>query len=161
MMHAAIDVGIARAALEDGADFVRDRTRPWREAEQERAAEEPHVIRRFGELKVRLDALEALLERAGAAIDAARSAPQLTDENTAAASLAVAAVKALSQELAVEIASGVLELAGTSATDERWGLDRHWRNVRVHSLHDPARWKYVHIGNDFLNGVLPPRSELL
>jgi SfnB family sulfur acquisition oxidoreductase len=161
VIHAAIDVGIARAALEDGAKFVRTRARPWREAEQDTAAEEPHVIRRFGELKVRLDALEAMLERAARTIDIAREAPALTDENTAEASLAVAGVKALSQELAVEIASGVLELAGTSATDQRHGLDRHWRNVRVHTLHDPARWKYVHIGNEFLNGVRPPRSELL
>jgi alkylation response protein AidB-like acyl-CoA dehydrogenase len=73
----------------------------------------------------------------------------------------VAAAKALAQELAVEIASGALELAGTSSADQRHGLDRHWRNVRVHTLHDPARRKYVHIGNEFLNSVRPPRSELL
>lgn len=73
---------------------------------------------------------------------------------------AVAGVKALSQELAIEIANGVLELAGTSATDEKYGLDRHWRNLRVHSLHDPARWKYVHIGNHFLNAVPPPNDDL-
>ena len=160
LLHAAIDVGIARAALEDGAEFVRTRTRPWREAADARAADEPHLVRRFGELQVRLDALEALLERGAAQVDAALEAPRVTTENAAAASLAVASIKAFSQELAVEIASGVLELAGTSATDEAHGLDRHWRNVRAHSLHDPARWKYVHIGNALLNGVLPPPNDL-
>lgn len=160
-LHAAIDVGIARAALEDGAEFVRTRTRPWFEAPSERASEEPHVLRRFGELSARLHAIEALLERAARTIDAALAAPELTDESTAAASLAVAETKALTQELAVEIASGIFELAGTSATDGAHGLDRHWRNVRTHSLHDPARWKYHHVGNHLLNGVLPPRNQLL
>ena len=94
------------------------------------------------------------------AIDAAGAAPELTEGLAATASLAVAGAKALAQELAVEIASGVLELAGTSATDARHGLDRHWRNVRVHTLHDPARWKYVHIGNHLLNGVMPMTNDL-
>src|SRR5689334_4567793 len=53
-LHAAVDVGVARAALEDGAEFVRTRSRPWFEAGVHRAAEEPHVIRRFGELTARV-----------------------------------------------------------------------------------------------------------
>ncbi|SHM62970.1 SfnB family sulfur acquisition oxidoreductase [Cryptosporangium aurantiacum] len=160
-LHAAIDVGIARAALEDGAAFVRDRSRPWFESGLDQAADEPHVLRRFGELTTRLHALEALLERGARLVDEALAAPELTDENTAAATLAVAEAKALAQELAPEIASGIFELAGTSATDEAHDLDRHWRNVRTHSLHDPARWKYVHIGNHLLNGVNPPRLGVL
>ncbi|MGH3584120.1 MAG: acyl-CoA dehydrogenase family protein, partial [Mycobacterium sp.] len=40
-------------------------------------------------------------------------------------------------------------------------LDRHWRNVRTHSLHDPARWKYVHLGNHTLRGARPPRLGLV
>ncbi|TQS46206.1 hypothetical protein [Cryptosporangium phraense] len=47
-LHAAIDIGIARAALEDGAAFVRQRSRPWFESGLDAAADEPHVQRRFG-----------------------------------------------------------------------------------------------------------------
>ena len=65
------------------------------------------------------------------------------------------------EEFAVEIASGVLELTGASGTGLEYALDRHWRNVRVHSLHDPARWKYVHLGNHTLRGTLPPRRGVL
>lgn len=160
-LHTAVDVGIARAALEDGAAFVRTRSRPWFEAAVDNAADEPHIVRRFGELTARLYALEALLSRGGALIDDALAAPELTREAAAEASLTVAAAKALAQEFAVEIASGVLELAGASATDGKYALDRHWRNVRVHSLHDPARWKYVHLGNHTLRGTLPPRLGVL
>ena len=149
-LHAAVDIGIARAALEDGARFVTTKTRPWFEAGVDSAAEEPHVVRRFGELTARLYALEALLARGAGLVDEALAAPELTREAAASASLNVAAAKALAQEFAVEIASGVFELAGASATDAGYALDRHWRNVRVHSLHDPARWKYVHLGNHTL-----------
>ena len=163
-LHTAVDVGIARAALEDGAEFVRTRARPWREAVDagvERADEEPHVVRRFGELTARLYALEALLARGTAIIDEAYAQPELTRDIAAEATLTVAAAKALAQEFAVEIASGIFELTGASGTDAAHNLDRHWRNVRTHSLHDPARWKYVHLGNHTLHGTKPPRLGLV
>jgi alkylation response protein AidB-like acyl-CoA dehydrogenase len=160
-LHAAVDIGIARAALEDGARFVSTKSRPWFEAGVDRAADEPHVVGRFGELTARLYALEALLAQGAQRVDEALALPELTREAAAAASLKVAAAKALAQEFAVEIASGVLELAGASATDRGYALDRHWRNVRVHSLHDPARWKYVHLGNHTLHGTKPPRLGVL
>jgi SfnB family sulfur acquisition oxidoreductase len=160
-LHAAVDIGIARAALEDGARFVTTKSRPWFEAEVDNAADEPHVVRRFGELTARLYALEALLAQGTALVDAALAEPEVTRDAAAAASLKVAAAKALAQEFAVEIASGIFELAGASATDRGHALDRHWRNVRVHSLHDPARWKYVHLGNFALHGTKPPRLGVL
>lgn len=163
-LHAAIDIGIARAALEDGAHFVRTTSRPWKEAVLAgvtSAAEEPHVVRRFGELTARLYALEALLARGTAIIDAGQSEAELSRDTAAAASLTVAAAKALAQEYAVEIASGIFELTGASGTDSAVNLDRHWRNVRTHSLHDPARWKYVHLGNHTLHGTRPPRLGLV
>ena len=160
-LHAAVDIGIARAALEDGARFVTTKSRPWFEADVDSAADEPHVVRRFGELTARLYALEALLAQGAGLVDAAVAEPELTRESAAEASLKVAAAKALAQELAVEIASGIFELTGTSATDGKYALDRHWRNVRVHSLHDPARWKYVHLGNHTLHGTKPPRLGVL
>jgi alkylation response protein AidB-like acyl-CoA dehydrogenase len=169
-LHAAIDIGIARAALEDGAEFVRTKSRPWKEALDagiERAADEPHVVRRFGEFTARLYALEALLAAGTALIDEgysmgpAGAQPEPSRELATEATLKVAAAKALAQEFAVEIASGIFELAGTSSTDGAVNLDRHWRNVRTHSLHDPARWKYVHLGHHTLSGAHPPRIGLV
>jgi alkylation response protein AidB-like acyl-CoA dehydrogenase len=163
-LHAAIDIGIARAALEDGAEFVRTKSRPWKEALDagiERATDEPHVVRRFGEFTARLYALEALLAAGTALIDEGYARPEPSRELATEATLKVAAAKALAQEFAVEIASGIFELAGTSATDGAVNLDRHWRNVRTHSLHDPARWKYVHLGRHTLSGANPPRIGLV
>lgn len=55
----------------------------------------------------------------------------------------------------------LFELAGSRATLREHNLDRHWRNARTHTLHDPVRWKYPAIGNYLLNGVLPPRRGTL
>ncbi|OCB60028.1 acyl-CoA dehydrogenase [Mycobacterium vulneris] len=163
-LHAAVDIGVARAALEDGAEFVRTRSRPWKEAVLAgvtRADEEPHVVRRFGELTARLYALEALLGHGTALVDEGLAEAELSRDTAARASLQVAGAKALAQEYAVEIASAIFELTGTSGTDSAANLDRHWRNVRTHSLHDPARWKYVHLGNHTLHGTRPPRLGLV
>ncbi|OLP00514.1 acyl-CoA dehydrogenase [Mycolicibacterium porcinum] len=163
-LHAAVDIAIARAALEDGAEFVRTRSRPWKEAVLAgvaRADEEPHVVRRFGELTARLYALEALLAHGTAVVDEGLAEAELSRDTAARASLQVAGAKALAQEYAVEIASTIFELTGTSGTDSATNLDRHWRNVRTHSLHDPAHWKYVHLGNHTLHGTRPPRLGLV
>ena len=58
---------------------------------------------------------------------------------------------------ALEASEKLFELAGSSATRAAHNLDRHWRNARTHTLHDPVRWKYYALGNYYLNGVPPPR----
>ncbi|PQA48256.1 SfnB family sulfur acquisition oxidoreductase, partial [Amnimonas aquatica] len=73
------------------------------------------------------------------------------------ASLRVAEAKILSTEVALLATNKLFELSGTSSTLEEYNLDRHWRNARTHTLHDPVRWKYHIIGNYVLNGVNPPR----
>jgi SfnB family sulfur acquisition oxidoreductase len=159
IMHAAIDVGIARNALEDGAAFVRTKARPWFESGLDTAAEEPHIIQQFGRLSVKLYAAEELLRKAGRALDVA--ARDINANTAADASLAVASAKAFGGDVAVEIANELFSLAGTRSADDRYNLHRHWRNARTHTLHDPNRWKYQHVGNFILNGVRPPNHGLL
>ncbi|MFB9279826.1 SfnB family sulfur acquisition oxidoreductase [Cohnella cellulosilytica] len=151
IMHAAVDLGIAQAALEDAAAFVREHTRPAYGNGAASAAEEPDLIRRFGELGIRLQAGEALLDRAADAVDAARA--ELNAETAGRAALTVDSAKWLITETAVEIANALFEVAGTSSMDRKHNYDRHWRNVRIHTLHDPARLKLHHVGKWFLNGV--------
>jgi alkylation response protein AidB-like acyl-CoA dehydrogenase len=155
----AIAVGIARDALQDAAAFVRDRTRRWVDAEQERAADEPHLLHAFGELTVRVEAAEALLATAAGALDEAQASG--AEPAVVRASLAVAAAKAYGGEVAVQVASDLFALTGTAAADDRRNLHRHWRNARTITLHDPARWKYHHIGNHTVNGTPPPQASLI
>jgi SfnB family sulfur acquisition oxidoreductase len=154
IIQAAVDTGIAQAAIAETIQFVREKSRPWTDSGLDRASDDPYTIQRIGDLTVRLHATEALLDRAGLAVDRAVANP--TADSVAAAQIAVAESKIFSTELAIEATNRLFELAGTRSTLAEHNLDRHWRNARTHTLHDPVRWKYAIVGNHALNGVNPP-----
>ncbi len=158
LIQAAIDAGIARGAIDDAIDFVKTRARPWIDAKVERASDDLYVIADIGKLKIELHAAEALLRKAGQVLDQVSAAP-LTAESAARASIAVAEAKVLTTEISLLASEKLLELAGSRATLAEFNLDRHWRNARVHTLHDPVRWKYHAVGAYRLNGTLPNRHS--
>lgn len=158
LIQAAIDAGIARGALEDTISFVRERSRPWIDAKVERASDDLYVIADIGKLKIELHAAEALLRKAGQVLDQVSAAP-ITAQSAARASIAVAEAKVLTTEISLLASEKLFELAGSRATLAEFNLDRHWRNARVHTLHDPVRWKYHAVGAYHLNGTLPARHS--
>ncbi|PDS43633.1 SfnB family sulfur acquisition oxidoreductase [Rhizobium anhuiense] len=159
IIHAGVDLGIARAAFAETLDFVRTKSRPWMDSGLDRASDDPLTIAKVGQIAIRLEAATALVERAGHKVDAAQV--ETTEEKVVEATLAVAAAKVLTTEVAIEAANTLFELAGTSSVQTGLNLDRHWRNARTHTLHDPVRWKYHVVGNYHLNGVTPPKNGAL
>jgi SfnB family sulfur acquisition oxidoreductase len=159
ILHSAILAGIARAAFRDTVDFVRTRTRPFPDAGVEHGYEDPLLIQEFGRAVALHHGAEALLFRAAGMVD--KSSAEPSAEAMAAASIAVAEAKAMVTESSLVITNKLFELAGTSATLEKHGLDRHWRNARTHTLHDPVRWKYQAIGDYHLNGIAPARRSYI
>ncbi|MBI6944352.1 SfnB family sulfur acquisition oxidoreductase [Pseudomonas putida] len=158
LIQAAIDAGIAEAAIEDTIRFVREKSRPWIEAKVERASDDPYVIADIGRLKLELHAAQALLRRAARVLDEVNAAP-IDAAAAARASIAVAEAKVLTTEISLQASEKLFELAGSRATLAEFNLDRHWRNARVHTLHDPVRWKYHAVGAYHLNGTLPARHS--
>jgi SfnB family sulfur acquisition oxidoreductase len=159
IIQAAVDLGIARAALKDTIDFVQHKARPWMDAGVERASDDPLTIAKIGQIAIRIDAAAALLEQSGKKVDAAQVDP--TEEAVIAATLAVAGAKVLTTEIAIDATNWLFELAGTQSARTGYNFDRHWRNARTHTLHDPVRWKFHVVGNYLLNGVAPPRNGAL
>jgi SfnB family sulfur acquisition oxidoreductase len=164
LVHAAIEVGIAGGALADAKEFLRTVARPFSEAARggwaQTAAEDPHTLLRYGRLSTQVQAAEELLRWAARELTAIGIAP--TDGATAArGSLAVAKAKAFGSETAVHVASELFALSGATAADTRHGLDRHWRNARTHSIHDPVDWKYHHVAAYEVSGTLPPNHQQL
>lgn len=164
LVHAAIEVGIAGGALRDAGWFLREKSRPFFEAVRqgwaERAADDPHTVYEFGQLATRVAAAEALLKDAALVLDETDLLPD-DPEDAARASVAVAKAKAFGSDTAVEAGSKLFALTGTSAADAKHNLDRHWRNARTHSVHDPVTWKYHHVGAFELTGTLPPNHGQL
>lgn len=163
LVHTAIEAGIAGAALRDARAYLRSTARPSTEAIRAghgSAAEDPHVRHRYGRLAARVRAAEALLESAAHTLESIGLVPSSADEATRG-SLTVAAAKAFASEVAVEAGSELFTLCGTSSAASKWDLDRHWRNARTHSIHDPLDWKYAHIGAYELSDVRPPNHGQL
>ncbi len=154
VLHAAIDTGLARGALDAGV-AAAGRARPWFEAGVEHAEDDPLLIQVAGQLEVVVRSAEALLDRAARCIDAAEADP--TDRLLVDASIATAVAKVAASQAATEVASRVFELGGTRAAAADLNLARFWRDARTHTLHDPERWKLQHIGRWTLSTTPPPR----
>ncbi|TWB58455.1 SfnB family sulfur acquisition oxidoreductase [Rhizobium sp. ERR 922] len=159
IIHAGVDLGIARAAFAETLDFVKTRSRPWMDSGVDRASDDPLTIAKIGQIAIRLEAAAATIERAGRKVDAAQV--ETTEKRVVEATLAVAAAKVLTTEIAIEATNTLFELAGTASVKLDLNLDRHWRNARTHTLHDPVRWKYHVVGNYHLNDVIPPKNGAL
>ena len=154
-IQAAVDAGIARGAIEETIQYVRLHTRPWVDSGLEKATDDPYTIASIGELKIKLRAAEAVLDLAGDAIDQVIAEPGEQSANEA--TLLVAEAKVLTTEIALLAANRLFELSGTRSTLSELNLDRHWRNARTHTLHDPVRWKFNLIGQYYLNNKNLPR----
>lgn len=158
LIQASIDQGIAQGAFEDALQYVREKTRAWMHSGVEHAWQDPYIIQEFGELKVELDAAHEVLLEAAKLLDSFKN-QEITEAISAQASVAVARAKILTTEAALNASERLLELAGSSSARAQHNLDRHWRNARVHTLHDPVRWKYHLLGNYLLNGRYPQRHQ--
>jgi SfnB family sulfur acquisition oxidoreductase len=154
-IQAAVDAGIARGAIEETIRYVREHARPWIDANQDKATDDHYTIAAIGDLKIKLRAAEAVLDLAADQLQVAVKHPN--EDTVAEASILVAEAKVLTTEIAILAANKLFELGGTRSTLAEHNLDRHWRNARTHTLHDPVRWKYYAVGNYFLNGIKPPR----
>jgi len=156
LIQAAIDAGIAQGALDEALAFIHSSSRPWVDAGVSRNADDPYILADVGRISTELSAANALLVRAARVLDSID--PQaLTAAHCARASIAVAEAKVLTTEIALKASEKLLEWSGSRGTLLKHGLDRHWRNARTHTLHDPVRWKTHAIGNYYLNDVLPAR----
>jgi SfnB family sulfur acquisition oxidoreductase len=158
VLHAALDVGIARGAL-DAAVTAVAKARPWFESDVDTAAAEPLLVQQAGELEITVRGAEALLRDAARAVDDAERA--ISDDSTARASVATAIARAAGARASVEAASTLFELGGTRSAAGALNLSRYWRDARTHTLHDPTRWKVQHVGRWVLSGTPPPRHGQL
>lgn len=161
--HAAIDAGIARSALFDAIHYARTKARPVYESGVDRATDDHYVLLAVGEMSVLVNSAHAMLTRAANILDIATSADgdvsrSDLDQRFIEASIAVAEAKAVSNNASLKVSEMVYSVGGASATLRKYNLDRHWRNARTHTTHDPVAYKYRAIGEYLLNDKPPPIS---
>ncbi|BBY14759.1 acyl-CoA dehydrogenase family protein [Mycolicibacterium litorale] len=159
-IHAVV-AGILANVVEDGIALLESRERNFSHAVAERPTDDPLLQRQLGELASTAYIARAAVLDAAALIGAATdSAVDGVPDATLAqeAQLAVAKVKVHLDRVAPEAATRLLELGGASASSRKRNLDRHWRNIRTITLHNPVAYKARVIGENLLHGTPVPAN---
>ncbi|WP_120337236.1 acyl-CoA dehydrogenase family protein [Cryobacterium soli] len=155
-------LGITQGALETAAEYTRSSTRAWPYGgdNKERATDEWYLLEGYGQLQSKLWADEAIADRAGAEISQVLHEPRedLSPRRRGEIAVLIAAAKLRAIEDGLETTSKIYELTGARATANSVGLDIFWRNLRTHSLHDPAAYKKREVGQYVLLNEVPEPS---
>lgn len=157
-IHAVV-AGILAGVVDDGVALLRSRDRSFSHALSERPTDDPLYQKQLGELAATAYIARAVVLDAASAIEAATVTDGVPDAQLAAeAQLKVAKVKVHLDDVAPEAATRLLELGGASAASRQRNLDRHWRNIRTITLHNPVAYKVRVIGQNLLHGTPVPAN---
>ncbi|MFK3799106.1 acyl-CoA dehydrogenase family protein [Pseudomonas sp. NPDC088444] len=153
---ANIFLGIAEGAFEEARKYTREETRPWFRSGVSDNTQDPYVLSHYGEFWVALESTRLLIERAGRLLDDAWAKESaLTSEERGEVAIAIATAKVAASRHGLELCSKIFEVTGARATHASVALDRHWRNLRTQSLHDPLDYKLHELGDWALNRTSP------
>lgn len=157
----AIVAGILRRVVSDATELVKGRERNYYHAVTASPADDPILQQTVGRLASVAYVAEASVLRAAEALEAAfRSAvagePDV--ELFREAALRAAKSKIVVDDLALSAATQLFDVGGASASRRSKGLDRHWRNIRTLSSHNPLAYKARSIGDFVINGSALPNG---
>ena len=154
----SVYIGNALGALEEARRYLHSgQAKPYALSDAPTAAADPYIVRKFGELWAELKAAESFVELASAHVDRADAERYgLTPEQRGETAAIVTAANVIAGKAALDATSRIFELMGTRSATVESGYDRFWRNVRIHTLHNPADYKLKNVGDWALNGKQPP-----
>ncbi|GAA1831524.1 monooxygenase [Agromyces salentinus] len=150
--------GIARAVRVDAVEAVLARRRSYPHGLAERPRDDAQVQQVIGRLATDAAVAEAATARGAAAIDAVlRTIEAGEDPQSSARRAAVAVYEAqvAVTDAALRGATLLFDALGSSGVDRSNALDRHWRNARTLTSHNPRIYKERVLGDFYLNGGDP------
>jgi alkylation response protein AidB-like acyl-CoA dehydrogenase len=156
----AIVAGIARAAVRDAAALVRSRKRTFYYAPSESPIDDPILQQTIGQIASGAFAAETVVLAAAEALDVATDAFDVGAPDAAEAAhqaaLLSAKAKIVADDFAIRAGSLLFDVGGASATKKATNFDRHWRNARTLSSHNPTTYKARSIGQHVISGAPLP-----
>jgi alkylation response protein AidB-like acyl-CoA dehydrogenase len=156
LILANVYLGLAEGALDQARGYTKSSRRPWLNSGVASASEDPYVLHRYGDMWVNLESARVLTDRAGERLSEAWAlGDALTPEGRGDAALSIATAKVSTTRVGLDVSSQVFDVMGARATTYGAGLDRFWRNLRTHTLHDPVDYKLRELGRFALTGELP------
>ncbi|MFC0249078.1 acyl-CoA dehydrogenase family protein [Citricoccus parietis] len=155
LTHLSALAGIVQAAHRDITAFITSRSRNLFNPTIA-LTEDTMVQQVVGETYGAVKTIEASVLAAAASLDRALASGDPADH--AAGDAHLFAVQGTVIELALHTVGRVFEVGGASATSTSRALDRHWRNARTISSHNPAILRQRVVGDYLLNGTSPAES---
>ena len=132
---------------------------------KEKPQDEFYILSTYGNFLAHLRAATTLADRAGLELDALyanhgdrESRAKVTAIERGEVAEWVASVKVVATDTGLRVTSGVFEVTGAKSTARKVGLDRFWRDIRTHTLHDPVAYKNRELGRYQLLGEVPEPS---
>lgn len=162
LVHVATLAGITRAAASEVAPLVAARTRIYGGRTQvRRFSEDPQILQVVGRVHSLAYVAGAAAVQAARALQRAADArgsgdEQARDEAYALSDIEVSQTVTVVTDLALEATTRLFDALGASAAKRGYGLDRHWRNARTLSSHNPRVYHDRQVGNWHVNGTPPP-----
>jgi len=159
-LHALV-AGILRSVVTDATGVVRSRSRTFDHAPAPRAVDDPILHEKVGTLAATAWIAESAVLTAADAVQAVMDAAargEPTDAVGEAAALAHTAVKVHLDRVALDAATALFDVGGASASSRARNLDRHWRNLRTITLHNPAACKAAAVGRHLGTGAPLPTN---
>jgi alkylation response protein AidB-like acyl-CoA dehydrogenase len=154
-----IFLGIAEGALEESRNYTLAQTKLWIASTAQSATEDPYILANYGGFFVSLQAAQALTDIAGESLQRAwESGDAITENHRGKCALDVATSKVTTSKVGLKITNRMFEVMGARATAGPARIDRFWRNLRTHTLHDPVDYKVRELGDWALNRQLPKPS---
>jgi alkylation response protein AidB-like acyl-CoA dehydrogenase len=156
LIMANLYLGIGEGAFEAARAYIAKEARPWFASGVEKAGADPLIQHRFGQLWLKLRPASVLADHAAQELDRLfRLGAAITAQQRGELAVSVAEAKVLAHQAGVDVSNDIFELTGARSTSAKFGYDRFWRNVRVHTLHDPVDYKIRDLGRYALDGTLP------
>jgi alkylation response protein AidB-like acyl-CoA dehydrogenase len=161
LVHLATLGGIARAAHRDLVEALRRRTRAYPAGLSRVPREDPQYHEVVGRVGALASSVEASVRWAARQLDElepvlASAAEQATkDERLRRATISVYEAQLTVTDATLEAATILYDALGSSALDRSTQLDRHWRNARTLTSHNPRIYKARIVGDWHVNGTDP------
>ncbi|MGV9413101.1 acyl-CoA dehydrogenase family protein [Nocardia sp. NPDC003693] len=153
LVQLAVLAGIARRAERDTREWVSARTRGYTHSAADLPRRDPLVQQVIGRLSAAAFAAEASVLAVADVLDEVLADGARDESLVVAAELAAARAQLAVIDLVLPATTLLFEVGGASSVSEGLRLDRHWRNARTISVHNPAIQKARAIGDHLLNGT--------
>lgn len=163
LVHLATLAGIGRAAAEDVAQLVAERTRVYSHGNAGRTGDDPQIQAVVGRVRGNAYAASAVVLKAAEALQRAFEAHQAgegpaADQATTLADVEVNQAVSVVTDLVLQATTTLFDALGASAVKAGLGLDRYWRNARTIASHNPRIYRDRIVGAFAVTGAPPPRQ---